>query len=282
MSVPYAMYAKTAETTIEYDPMFMGWDKSEGIIISENQISDLTHFTNADETDQVFLESPAGAITAQDTVKWNSKLSAEVDGSVTNEIQTISRAGLVVTLSNGGGSFHDSIGSYTAGAGIKVTNNVISTKLAIGDLYGGGKIFWLDLSGNHGLIADTADLSAGIKWHNLTDTLTGANIDAVFAGAANTTKIIEKQGNGAYAAKMCCDAGKTLNNEYYSDWYLPSKYELNLMYLQKTAIGNMAADVYWSSSEFDQGKAWAQSFATGTSGNDVKSSVKRVRAIRSF
>ncbi|MBN2774511.1 MAG: hypothetical protein JXR31_09710, partial [Prolixibacteraceae bacterium] len=34
----------------ELDPMFSSWDKSKGVAISESQITDLNHFTNADET----------------------------------------------------------------------------------------------------------------------------------------------------------------------------------------------------------------------------------------
>lgn len=282
MSVPYALHAKTAESAKENDPLFLSWDKSEGISITESQITDLSHFTNADETDPVFLTSLSHGITATDTLNWNHKIGVEVDGSITNEIQTISRSGLLVTLSKGGGTFQDSVNIYNAGAGIKVTNNVISTKLAIGDFYGGGKIFWLDVSGNHGLVADTSDLSTGIKWHNVADTLTGSNIEAIYAGTANAKKIIEKQGVGAYAAQLCDDAGKMMNNEYFSDWYLPSKYELNMMYLQQAVIGNFSANSYWSSSEFDLSKAWAQSFANGAASNEAKSSVRRVRAIRSF
>jgi len=282
MSVPYAIHAKTAESANENDPIFLTWDKSEGISITESQISDLSHFTNADETDPIFATTVAYGITGADTLKWNHKLGAEVDGSITNEIQTISRSGLTVSLSSGGGSFQDSINVYAAGTGIKVSNNIISTRLAIGDLYGGGKIFWLDVTGNHGLVADTSDLSTGIKWHNVADTLTSATVDAIYGGSANAMKIIEKQGNGAYAAKICDDAGKSLNNEYFSDWYLPSKYELNLMYLQQSLIGNFSANPYWSSTEFDLSKAWSQSFSNGAVSNEAKSAVKRVRAIRSF
>jgi len=51
----------------------------------------------------------------------------DADADATNEIQTISRTGTTVTLSNGGGSFIDSLNTYTAGSGIDITNNVIST-----------------------------------------------------------------------------------------------------------------------------------------------------------
>lgn len=282
MSVPYAMHAKTAESANETDPEFTAWNKSTGISITESQISDLSHFTNADETDHLFAASLAAGITQDNITNWNSKLGEEVDGSITNEIQTLSRSGLIVTLSNGGGSFHDSIGVYTAGNGIKIANNVVSTRLAIGDSYGAGKVFWLDASGSHGLIADTGDINTGIKWHNTVDTLTGSNFEAIYVGDLNTKMIVDKQGNGTYAALICYNAAKITNNEFYSDWYLPSKYELNLMYLQRNLIGNFTSDMYWSSTEADVNKAWAQSFSNGTMSSDPKSTIRRVRAIRAF
>lgn len=50
----------------------------------------------------------------------------EIDGDTTNELQTISRNGLTVTLSNGGGSFVDSIQTFQAGQGIEIMNDTIS------------------------------------------------------------------------------------------------------------------------------------------------------------
>jgi hypothetical protein len=123
--------------TFETDPVFTDWDKSTGISITESQISDLQHFTNADETDPIFTawdksytdltQKPAIADTVNDILDTTTQfVRTEVDGDITNEIQTISRTGLTVTLSNGGGVYQDSINAYTAGTGIKIKNNVIS------------------------------------------------------------------------------------------------------------------------------------------------------------
>ncbi|MCK4661553.1 MAG: fibrobacter succinogenes major paralogous domain-containing protein [Bacteroidales bacterium] len=60
----------------EADPLFTAWDKSSGISITESQISNLDHFTNADETDPVFGLSVASEITAIDTTNWNNKLDS--------------------------------------------------------------------------------------------------------------------------------------------------------------------------------------------------------------
>ncbi len=56
----------------EIDPAFTGWNKSTGISITESQISDLDHFTNDDETDQVFIASAAYDITPGDISNWNT------------------------------------------------------------------------------------------------------------------------------------------------------------------------------------------------------------------
>jgi hypothetical protein len=83
LSVPYALHAKTAENIAgagtEVDPVFTAWDKSTGISITETQISDLNHFTTADETDQIFTASVANNITTSDTTRWGSKVGTEVD-----------------------------------------------------------------------------------------------------------------------------------------------------------------------------------------------------------
>jgi hypothetical protein len=50
----------------------------------------------------------------------------------------------------------------------------------------------------------------------------------------------------------------------YADWYLPSKYELNLLYLQKSTIGSFSNAKYWSSTEYDKYQAWTQDFTNGT------------------
>ncbi|HKK59324.1 MAG TPA: hypothetical protein VJ937_07585 [Salinivirga sp.] len=67
LSVPYSLHAKTAETITG--------------TITENQISDLDHFTTTDETDPVYNASVASEITSTDTSYWNDKLDSynEID-----------------------------------------------------------------------------------------------------------------------------------------------------------------------------------------------------------
>ena len=56
----------------------------------------------------------------------------------------------------------------------------------------------------------------------------------------------------------------------------------NLLYLQKTAVGGFASNIYWSSTEFNNGSAWAQNFLHGLGGSGNKNSTFYVRAIRAF
>src|SRR5450759_1990467 len=150
----------------------------------------------------------------------------------------------------------------------KTKLNAIATPAhTIGESYGGGIIFYLDASGKHGLIAATTDQSTGIQWYNGSYTNTTAFASSVGAGDGNTSMIVFNQGAGAYAAKLFYD----LNTGVFTDWYLPSKYELDLMYrnigqgnlLGLGNVGGFATNGYWSSTENDSNFAWAQSFLYG-------------------
>lgn len=138
----------------------------------------------------------------------------------------------------------------------------------------------------HGLIAATADQNTGIQWYNGTYRYTGTAGDGLYAGAMNTAMIVATQmadnQSGSFAAKVCADYSVTVGGVTYGDWYLPSKYELNLLYLQKIAVGGFASAYYWSSTESSNLFAWLQGFGFGTQGNSSKGDSYRVRAVRAF
>ena len=159
--------------------------------------------------------------------------------------------------------------------------------LAIGDFYQGGIVFYIDDSRLHGLIAAPKDQSDGIRWHNGSLVRTGAGGTAVGEGQVNTNQIVAAQGVGDYAASLA--ANLVLNG--YSDWFLPSRDELNLMYWKigpgapwpLTNIGGFGYDTYWSSSEDYYYTAWLQIFSNGGQiGTNHKDYHLRVRAIRAF
>ncbi len=159
--------------------------------------------------------------------------------------------------------------------------------LAIGDTGpAGGKVFYLsDSTGLHGLEAAPVDQSTGIQW-GCSGRIVGATGTAVGTGKANTMAINSQCGAGtaAYIA-----ASYSLNG--FTDWYLPSKDELNRMYLSigqgaaapLTNVGGFASAWYWSSSEIINLSAWIQYFGDGSQYNyPSKYDTLRVRAVRAF
>ena len=168
-----------------------------------------------------------------------------------------------------------------------VPTKAVTSNFVVGSDYEGGIIFYLlqpddagyDAKQQHGLIAAPSDQSTGIQWYNRSDyTTTGATATALGTGKANTFKIVNSQGAGIYAAKLCSD----LVLGGFSDWYLPSKDELNKLYENKNVVGGFATKDYWSSSETNNYGAWGRDFDVGFQDKDDKSANYCVRAVRAF
>ena len=163
----------------------------------------------------------------------------------------------------------------------------VSNTHYIGESYGGGIVFYIYDNGQHGLIAAIADQSTGIRWYGGSSTNTRARADGVGAGLKNTSIIIANQSTvdgNAFAATVCNEYSVTVGGVTYGDWYLPSKYELNLLFMQKAVVGGFANNNYWSSSEYNALSlyAWYQGFDGGTQWILIKSSTNYVRAVRAF
>ncbi len=124
----------------------------------------------------------------------------------------------------------------------------------VGERYGGGIIFSVDATGQRGLIAAKSD----IPGHS-----DGCS-DGVF---------------------FWTDAKNACNNLVaggFSDWHLPTKDELNNLYLKKSVVGGFADCNYWSSTENGADSAWFQFFEDGGQNWIIKSFGFRVRAVRAF
>ncbi len=168
--------------------------------------------------------------------------------------------------------------------GNQVTFATISN-FSIGQTYGGGKIFYVDGTGQHGLIVSNENLSSGITWNYQSYIQTNAAGIAIGTGEANTTSIINVQGSdNSYAASLC---RLFYTGGGFSDWYLPSLYELNQLNIVNASLGlvNLGGS-YWSSSEIDDARVWTvyidPTFPSPNQNSTYKDNNYSVRAIRRF
>ena len=164
--------------------------------------------------------------------------------------------------------------------------------LSIGNYYQGGIVAYIFTSSDigyvdgqvHGLIAATSDQSTGIRWYKGSNTTTNAQVLGIGGGSANTTTIITQQGQ--YATTYAAGLARAYTGGGYTDWYLPSRDELNKLYLNQVAIGGFTTGTYWSSSEKSATPAYKQTFdislSTDYNTSSDKSNTYRVRAVRSF
>jgi hypothetical protein len=129
--------------------------------------------------------------------------------------------------------------------------------------------------------AATSDQSTEAVWGCYGLLISGADGVAVGTGEQNTIDIEAECATAGTAADICAN----LSLGGYSDWFLPSKDELNLMYtnLKLAGVGGFAAYYYWSSSEGDAYYAWLQYFYDGYQDYyGAKLNTARVRAVRTF
>ena len=130
----------------------------------------------------------------------------------------------------------------------------------IGDIYEGGVIFYLTPNNQHGLIVSLNNLGES-SWFEAQD---------IISNPENHTKI----------------------GQNYTDWRMPTKFELNQLFLNKNLINDFALknnyDVfkktfYWSSTARDPNYGFIQNFKNGK----IKKNAElvwenNIRAIRSF
>jgi hypothetical protein len=125
-----------------------------------------------------------------------------------------------------------------------------------------------------------------LVWCNNSSTLLGvANSDyssqGPMNGAANTSLMVGFCGSSG-AANFADGYTATVNSVIYGDWFLPSRRELNEMYINRVAIGGLNSGIYRSSSEFDANFAWVYSFTNGIYGSNLKTEQSFVRPVRAF
>ena len=124
-------------------------------------------------------------------------------------------------------------------------------------------------------------------WCNYTNALAGVATPpagtGAMDGAAKASVMVGLCTSGA--ANLVDSYSSTVRTVVYGDWFLPSKGELNQIYVKRDAIGDLdLLDKYWSSSEANSTLAWTQGFGDdgGTQGATSKSAESLVRPVRAF
>ncbi|MBZ0327561.1 MAG: DUF1566 domain-containing protein [Altibacter sp.] len=170
------------------------------------------------------------------------------------------------------------------------------TRHYVGELYGGGIVYYVYDDGEHGLIASLDDLDdgSGVTWG--LDGVDVTNCESYFDGITNTASIIAAGGQSNEAAGLC----NTYTAFGFSDWYLPSLLELREMEnailtlnIVLTNDGDATSNPismdyfslhsYWTSTEYiGSSTSYSHNFYSFFTQMHSKTSTHKVRAIRSF
>jgi hypothetical protein len=264
LSVPYALYAKTADyNNLSNKPVLDG---------SETKIT----------------AGPDAVITGTGTI--GTPYQADIKTRSVTEAQRNAIAspfaGQVVWCNNCGPAGEMQVFNGTIWTNVTGGTSSPLWPPAIGTPYQGGVIAYILLAGDpgyiagqtHGLIASIADISTGASWGCF-----GVNIATqifIGQGATNTANILAGCPTAGIAARLC----DSYVSGIYDDWYLPSRNELDKLYTNRVAIGGFTTNYYWSSSQNNASAGFCRYFFDGTTLAVAKNiSVNMyVRAIRAF
>jgi len=205
----------------------------------------------------------------------------------------------IVAVANGGTG--TATPSLVAGTNVTITgtfpNQTINSTggggggTEIGAQIGGGIVVAVfnDAGVNKALVASLTNLSTGVPWTitAFQTTLIGATAQSFYDGLTNTNAIIAQTllpASTSYAAGIA----RLFAGGGFSDWYLPSVWELNMCYNSAAIINKILGATngfvnvnYWSSTEFSANNATTRSFVLATQGSFAKSSgAIYVRAVR--
>jgi len=212
------------------------------------------------------------------------------EGSVSPEIATTGSDGKATVTWSLGATLGVQTLLIASSEADSILVNATAVQYSVGDFHEGGIIFYVDTTGEHGLVCAITDQSTSAIWCGASTAITAAQGTGRGTGNSNTLAIVSEctTGDPADNAGHIC-ANLSLNS--YTDWFLPSKDELDLMYQSKAVIdiaavangGTAFANSYWSSSEYNDGHAWRQNFGGGNQFYYIKTTFAGpVRAVRVF
>jgi len=171
-----------------------------------------------------------------------------------------------------------------------VPYEVVAPVVAVGDRRDGGVVGYIFEPGDTGYVVGETrglvvadDIIADVTWIGSGFNLGVATDTAIGTGAANTAAIVaayDAQGFTNYAAKVAAQYGL---GGTYSDWYLPSRDELVVLWENRARIGGFpGSGTLWTSSNASDPEAWRVDFGSGNPFTSSKLAESRVRPVRTF
>jgi len=139
-----------------------------------------------------------------------------------------------------------------------------------------------DPNKQHGLVAAISDYGSGAlrQWGQDSVFVNVSTGTAIGTGLTNSNAIVSSAGVGTYGAYLA----RIDTTGGYTDWFLPSKDELNQLYINRVAVGGLRVDGvrYWSSSQYALNVAWAQDMTNGAQAGINKNGAIGLRFVRSY
>lgn len=182
--------------------------------------------------------------------------------------------GIITTLATG----NTTVQSVVAGTNVNVDNtdptnpivNATGGGSNIGKLIGGGIVVdeWNESGVNKALVTSLTNLSVGLIWTPAAfiGTLIGATAQSYSDGLTNTNAIIAQTGAAATTA-YAAGIARLFAGGGFSDWYLPSQWELNTCYNSAAIVNKILGSTngfitnnYWSSTENSLNSAFRLGF----------------------
>lgn len=247
--------AETINVSVSYTPteLFNGTEATFGATVN-NEIKEATFYLDGKSIGSVISEPYCIKYKLKDIEPGNHKVSCSVKSTKGNEF---------------------------------IGETSFLLKLRLGDEYQGGRIFKLNKDGKSGLIGSTEDLA--YNGEQGTEVRFYWGIDGIIGtthndGKTNTALMAEKATSPSFAAYHFKNG---YSHNGFTDWYIPSIDELEILKDNKSYVGNFSNEtnwnaMYWSSSEQSESMAFILNFNALMGNTNKKGRVFKIRPIRQF
>jgi hypothetical protein len=235
------------------------------------------------------VSSNGGSAITSEGICWSTTTGPTIGlSTITSDGTTSPFTSNMTGLTLGTNYYVRSYATNSVGTGYG--NEILFSSIGVGSFYKGGKVGYIYVSGDNGYSATVPHglvvphISGGsLAYGNINDNalwgcqgtnIAGAASTSLNAGDNNTNAIIAACSTPGIAARICNDYTVVVGGITYSDWYLPSKVEIEKLITNRTntklAGTYSPLNYYWTSTQDSATEAWQAEF----SGNSTVPLVK--------